>query len=234
MTRTLKWLSLGLLVGGCYGSTQLDATMDDPPVYPDLTDLPPDEGGPNIVPADTRLEGAGGRDITEFWNLLDPPFSFNTRMLAFDMMKSEVKRATALSWNISGVDQWELNRAPLGGADYVTGFTEDTTPSQQKLVLWRKMAYQVCEDAVVRDAGKTTRVLFADVDPAVAISASSPAVAAQVQSLYTRFFFDPAPASEVTRATTLLTAAYADASDAKQAWRALCVGYLGSMKFLTY
>lgn len=231
-----------VLLAGCFGDGAIavqakaapPADVDDGvPVPPEL---PPAESAPpgGVTPSDDRLAGAGGRDLTEFWDPIPVPYSANVKMLGFDMMKSEVKRALELTWKVGGVEQWEANRSALGGANYQTTFTEDVTPSQQKVLLWRKMAYQVCADAVARDAGKATRVVFTDVDPGVAISTSNAAVNAQVDALYQRFFLEDAPASEHTRATTLLAAAYADGTDPKEAWRALCVGYLASLKFLSY
>jgi hypothetical protein len=224
MTRAnhMRWLGLSvLLLSACLGEFQPGGAGGG------------DGGG--VLPNDERLKGAGGRDLTEFWDTLAVPLSANAKVLAFDMMKSEVERATAgLSWSVAGVDQWERNRAAFGGADYQTSFIEDISPSQQKIVLWRKMAYQVCLDAVNRDAGKPTRVLFGDVDPARAITAGDAAVQSQIEGLYERFFLDPPSVTEVNESAALLQAAYSDGADAKEAWRALCVGYLGSMKFLTY
>ena len=57
---------------------------------------------------------------------------------------------------------------------------------------------------------------------------------AQITGLYQRFFLDAPTQQEVTQASGLLAAAFADGADPKEAWRALCVGYLASMKFLTY
>jgi len=237
-----------LLLAGCFGDGAIavqgmDVTPvdvdDGVPVPPDFappgsTTGTPGATSPGTTPSDDRLVGAGGRDLTEFWDPIPVAYSNNVKMLSFDMMVTEVKRALDLSWKVGGVDQWEANRSTLGGANYQTTFSEDITPSQQKVLLWRKMAYQVCADAVARDAGKTTRVVFTDVDPGVAVSTSNAAVNAQVDSLYQRFFLEDAPAAEHTRATTLLAAAYADGTDAKEAWRALCVGYLASLKFLSY
>lgn len=225
------------LLAGCLGSGNL--TLENTTLPPEVIEggnvLPPEEGGPGIPPTDDRLKGAGGRDLTEFWDQLSVPLSANVKMLTFDMMKSEVKRATGgLSWVIAGADQWESNRAAFGGPNYQTTFTEDITPSPQKILLWRKMAYQVCRDAVVRDAGKPTRVMFTEVDPGAPISTSNAAVTAQIEGLYQRFFLEAPTAAETTRASSLLAAAFADGSDPKEAWRALCVGYLASMKFLSY
>lgn len=230
--------AVSLTLTGCLGAGEINvstAELPPPVVLPeDGLPLPPEEGGPGLPPSDTRLKGAGGRDLTEFWDVRAVPFSANVKMLTFDMMKSEVKRATGGSWVVGGVDQWEPNRSAFGGANYQTTFTEDITPSPQKILLWRKMAYAVCADAVARDAGKATRTVFTEVDPAVAISTSNAAVNAQLDALYQRFFLEDATAQERARASGLLAAAYADGTDPKEAWRALCVGYLASMKFLSY
>ncbi len=228
------------MLAGCFGSGNLDLGLasvppGSGPVVVQADDpVPPEEGGLGKTSEDDRLVGAGGRDLTAFWETLDVPLSANVKLLAFDMMKAEVKRATGLSWVVGGVDQWESNRAAFGGANYTTSFTEDITPSPQKTLLWRKMAYQVCLDAVARDAGKSTRVMFIEVDPSVAISSSSAAVNAQINGLYQRFFLEAPSPQEVTRASGLLAAAFADGADPKETWRALCVGYLASMKFLSY
>lgn len=240
-TRQRSAVAIGtlFLLTGCFGSGTLEieeATARPVPIEtPGPGEIiPPEEGGPSITPADDRLQGAGGRDLTEFWESLAVPLSANVKMLTFDMMKAEVKRATGLSWVVATADQWESNRAAFGGPNYTTAFAEDITPSPQKILLWRKMAYQVCLDAVVRDAGKTTRVMFTDVDPALPISTSNAAVNAQIGGLYQRMFLEAPSAQELTRASGLLAAAFADGSDPKEAWRALCVGYLASMKFLSY
>jgi|GEM_PF-2400389 len=233
--RSVFVFGASLLLVGCFGASTLDLEETRaPPVAVDPEPLPIEEGGPGVIPEDDRLKGAGGRDLTEFWEQLTVPYSANVKMLTFDMMKAEVKRTTGSSWVVAGTDQWESNRAAFGGANYTTTFTEDITPSPQKILLWRKMAYQVCLDAVVRDAGKASRVVFTDVDPGVAISTSNAAVNAQVAGLYQRFFLEEPTPQDVTRASGLLAAAFADGSDPKEAWRALCVGYLASMKFLSY
>ena len=175
LIRQLCRLGLGasLLLAGCFGNGTLDLTGPDPvkvappadEVVIDGTPLPPDDGDLTLPPADNRLQGAGGSDLTGFWGALDVPLSANAKMLAFDMMKGEVERATALSWVVAGADQWERNRAAFGGPNFQTTFIVDITPSSQKILLWRKMAYQVCLDAVTRDAGKLSRTLFTEVDP---------------------------------------------------------------------
>ena len=151
ITRQRSAVAFGtwLLLSGCYGAGNLtiENTSVPPPEIAGPGPLPPEAGGPSVVtPADDRLQGAGGRDLTEFWDLLAVPLSANVKMLTFEMMKAEVKRATGLSWVVAGTDQWESNRATFGGPNYQTTFTEDITPSPQKILLWRKMAYQVCLD----------------------------------------------------------------------------------------
>lgn len=240
MIRASTCVAVSLSLTACLGAGEINVETSELPPPPAPTEdayafpLPPDEGGLGLPPTDDRLKGAGGRDLTEFWDPIQVPYSNNVKMLGFDMMKAEVKRATGLSWMVGGIDQWEQNRAAFGGANYQTTFNEDLTPSPQKLLLWRKMAYAVCADAVAKDAGKATRALFTEVDPAVAISTSNAAVNAQVDALYVRFFFEAPDAAIRMRAGTLLAAAYADGMDSKEAWRALCVGYLASMKFLSY
>ena len=241
LTRQRSAVAFGtlFLLTGCFGAGNLNIEETSAPPAP-IADpgppeiVPPEEGGPSITPEDDRLKGAGGRNLIEFWDFLAVPLSANVKMLTFEMMKAEVKRATGLSWVVAGADQWESNRATFGGPNYQTTFTEDITPSPQKILLWRKMAYQVCLDAVVRDAGKTTRVMFTDVDPGLPISTSNAAVNAQIGSLYQRMFLEAPSAQETARASGLLAAAFADGNDPKEAWRALCVGYLASMKFLSY
>jgi hypothetical protein len=179
-----------------------------------------------------ELVGAGGRDLSEYWPSIDIPLSQNTRMLSFDMMRNEVQRAAGRSWVINGNDQWEANRAGLGGADYVTVFAEDLTPSQQRMVLWRKMAFQVCGDVVAAEAGAPTRTVFTVVDPGAALDTAAPATADQVRALYRRFFLADPPDDDVADSIALLTTLVP--AGANVAWRGLCAGYLGSMRFVTY
>lgn len=179
-----------------------------------------------------ELKGAGGRDLTEYWPSIDIPGSQNTRMLSFEMMRNEVLRATGKSWVVSGVDQWEPNRTALGGADYQTIFAEDLTPSQQRMVLWRRMAFQVCGDLVTAEAGATTRAVFTVLDPGATLDPTAPATAEQVRALYRRFFLTDADADDVSDSLTLL--ATLAPSGAQAGWRGLCAAYLGSMRFVTY
>ena len=181
-----------------------------------------------------EMSGAGGRDISEFWPSLDIPLSQNTRMLGFDMLRSEVERATGRSWLVAGVDQWDLNRGPLGGADYATTFADDLTPSQQRIVLIRKMAFSVCGDLIAAEAGSPSRAIFTELDPGAAFDVGSATTTAQISALFQRFFLgEPSPA-DVADAQALLTAISPNGSDGRTAWRGVCASYLASMRFLTY
>jgi len=181
-----------------------------------------------------EMAGAGGRDISEYWQSIDVPLSQNTRMLSFEMLRSEVSRATGRSWVVGDVDQWDLHRGALGGADYVTTFADDLTPSQQRIVLIRKLAFQVCGDVVAAEAGAATRTVFTELDPGAAFDAGGDQVAAQIQALFRRFFIDDAATADVAEGVELLRALSPAGDDGKTAWRGLCVSYLASMRFLTY
>jgi hypothetical protein len=147
------------------------------------------------------------------------------------MIKSEVQRATGRSWVVGGVDQWNRNRGPLGGADYVSSFSDDLTPSQQRIVLIRKMAISVCTDLVAAEAGQATRVVFTDVDPGATVDAMSDTTKAQITTLYKHVFLDDPSDDDITDAQTLIGKL---GTDGHIAWRGLCASYLASMKFLTY
>jgi hypothetical protein len=178
-----------------------------------------------------EMSGAGGRDLSEYWQDLDIPLSQNTRMLDFDMLKSEVQRATGRSWVVGGVDQWDRNRGPLGGADYVESFADDLTPSQQRIVLIRKMAFSVCTDLVTAEAGQATRTVFTDVDPGATVDATSATTKAQITTLFKRVYLDEPTDADITDAQTLIGKL---GTDGHIAWRGLCASYIASMKFLTY
>jgi hypothetical protein len=183
------------------------------------------------VPASNEMTGAGGRDISEYWQTIDPALSQNTRMLSYAMLRSEVTRATGRSWVVGSADQWDKNRGPLGGADYLTTFADDLTPSQQRIVLIRKMAFQVCGDLVTAEAGATTRTVFSELDPGVAIDPAAPATKAQIAAMYRRFFLEDASNADLADGAALLGKL---GTTPTVAWRGLCVSYLGSMHFLTY
>jgi len=181
-----------------------------------------------------ELQGAGGRDIAEYWPDIAVPLSQNTRMLSFEMMRSEVTRATNTKWLVAGVDQWEKNRGSLGGADYATTFADDLTPSQQRVVLVRKMAFTVCGDLITAEAGAATRTVFTEIDPGAAFDPEGATTEAQIRALYHRFYLDDAEEADVADAKALLVKLAPGGTDGKKAWRGLCTGYLASMRFLTY
>jgi hypothetical protein len=187
--------------------------------------------GEGAGPASDEMAGAGGRDVSEYWQNIDHALSQNTRMLSYSMLRSEVMRATGRSWMSGGADQWEKNRGPLGGADYVTTFADDLTPSQQRIVLIRKMAFQVCGDLVTAEAGAATRTVFTEVDPGVAIDATAAVTKSQIGAMYHRFFLEDASDADLADGAALLGKL---GTDPKIAWRGLCVSYLSSMRFLTY
>lgn len=193
----------------------------------------------NIGDTDTsgesvEMEGAGGRDISEYWPSIDVPLSQNTRMLSYAMLKSEVMRATGRSWVIAGADQWERNKGPLGGADFVSTFADDLTPSQARIVLIRKMAFAVCGDVITAEAGAATRTVFTDIDPGAAFDPTGGTAKAQIQSLFKRVFLDDASPEDVADGVALLKALSPAGDNGRVAWRGLCAAYLGSMRFLTY
>ena len=190
-------------------------------------------GGDDGQPLEDELKGAGGRDLTEFWPEIDIPFSDNAKLLNFEMMRNEVLRATGLSWQVDGVDQWERNRSALGGADYDVSWSEDRAVSQQKVVIWRKMAFTVCGDLVAAEAGQETRTVFDVVDPGITIDTADASVADQISSMWRRFFYID-PASEDRSDSLSLLNDLQDLSGPSDAWRGLCAGYLASMRFLSY
>lgn len=191
-----------------------------------------DEGG---AADPVEMQGAGGRNIAEYWTRIDVPLSQNTRMLNVDMLRSEVNRATGRSWVENGVDLWDRNRGALGGADYKTTFADDLTPSQQRLVLVRKMAFSVCSDLVAAESGATaTRTVFTELDPGAALDVAAARTTTQITQLYRRFFLEDATDADLADARALLVALSPDGSSGTAAWRGLCASYLASMRFLTY
>lgn len=179
-----------------------------------------------------EMEGAGGRDIAEYWPNIDIPLSQNTRMLSFEMLRSEVMRATGRSWIVASVDQWEKNRSSFGGADFVTTFADDITPSQQRIVLVRKMAFAVCGDLVAAEAGAATRAVFDVVDPGAPIDAAKSKD--QIRSMFRHFFLSDATDSDIADSETLIKALAPTGAESRIAWRGVCASYIASMRFLTY
>jgi len=211
--RKLTILSL-LAAMACTGTVDENVGNDDPP-----------------APEDDPLLGAGDRDITSNWPDIDLPYSQNTKMLSFSMLKNEVLRATAHTWVDGEIDMWEANRSALGGADYVNIFQPNRTITQQKIVTIRKMALSVCEDVVAADTlGEP--ILFTLQSPSAAI-ADDATTRSQVELIYKRFFLVNASSVEVDESIQLLSD-LAGTDGPTEAWRGLCAAYLSSMRFLTY
>jgi len=214
----LKHTSAILLLAsvGCWGSVGGNSDSEDDP-----------------TPGEDELIGAGDRNITDFWPDIDLPYSQNTQVLGFDMLRNEVQRATGLSWLIDGIDQWDLNKSALGGADYVNTFDDDRTISQSKIVTIRKMAFKVCNDLVQAENAAATPTIFTVLKPNAGIDANNAALSSQVSTLYQRFFLVAPSASEVSESVQLLVDLSGQVNST-QSWRGLCGAYLSSMRFLSY
>ena len=172
---------------------------------------------------------AGGQThvISDGWSTAPVRYGDNVKMLSYVQMQAEVARATGVVW--SG---WANSRAVFGGADFVTTYADDRTPSGTKLVTWRKMAFDVCARMLTTEA--STPSLFSAVSPTAAIRADDAKVAAQVRLVFTRFFLEDPTAADVDASIKALGDTVAAGGSAEDAWTGLCVGYLSSMRFLTY
>jgi len=214
----LKHTSAILLLAsvGCWGSVGGNSNSDD-----------------DQTPGEDELIGAGDRNITDFWPDIDLPYSQNTQVLSYDMLRNEVQRATGLSWQLDGIDQWELNKSALGGADYVNTFDDDRTISQSKIVTIRKMAFTVCDDLVKAENAAATPTIFTALKPNAGIDANNASLSQQVTLLYQRFFLVAPSASEVSESVQLLVDLNGQVNST-QSWRGLCGAYLSSMRFLSY
>ena len=213
-------LSTSLLLVACVGNVK----------------TPPSGAGNDagVEPGESEeLVGAGDRELLADWPSIDIPFSQNAKMLNFEQLRNEVKRATTLSWIEVDIDQWDSYRSILGGADFVENWRFDTTPNQQKILTIRRMAFTVCGNLVSAEAGQATRVVFSDVDPAQAIDIGAPVTTTQVSALYKRFFYEDASAEGIADSLSLL-GDLQTSEDQQEAWRGLCTAYLGSMRFLSY
>jgi hypothetical protein len=187
-------------------------------------------GGMN-VPDNAPVIGASAGNqthvISDGWETAAVPYGDNVKLLSYAQMQSEVERATGVVW-----PDWAANRVVFGGADYVTTFSDDRTPSGTKLLTWRKMAFDVCGTMIGAEAAKPS--LFTAISPTVAISASDPKVAAQVKLVFARFFLENPAQADVDASTKALGDLIAAGGSPQDAWTGLCVGYLSSMRFLTY
>jgi hypothetical protein len=148
-------------------------------------------------------------------------------MLSFSQMEAEATRATGVTW-----PDWAANRAVFGGADYVTTFEDDRTPSGTKILTWRKMAFDVCATMLTAEAKAPS--LFSAIGPTAPIAAGDPKVASQVKLVFVRFFLEDPALADVDASIQALSDTVAAGGVPQDAWTDLCVGYLSSMRFLTY
>lgn len=165
--------------------------------------------------------------ISDDWEQAPVRLGNNLKMLSFAQMQSEVLRATTIAY-----DGWAENRAVFGGPDFKTSFQEDRTPTATKILTWRKIAFSVCAAMVKKETA--TPALFSAIAPTAAIDAADPKVADQVKAMFTKFFLEPPNSTEVEASTKALADTVAAGGSPAEAWGTLCVGYLASMRFLTY
>lgn len=165
--------------------------------------------------------------VSDSWYEAPVRFGNTLKMLNFEQLKSELAAVT-------GADSTELASAgaAFGAANYKTVFQDDRTPTSSKLIAYRKIAYKMCTEMITREGN--TRALFSEVAPSAAISAQDPKVAAQVKKIFARVFLEEPTQVEIDHSTNALGQFVAEGSSPAEAWTGLCVGYLSSMRFLTY
>jgi hypothetical protein len=224
------WVPLALALAAC---SDLGSSGDEPSGNGNPI-APPGAGGNGsggAPPGADRVVGASAGGMTHIisdgWAEAPVPYGDNVKMLNFPQMRAEVRRATGVDW-----PSWAQNRVAFGGADYVATFQDDRTPSATKLVTWRKMAFEVC--TTLTNAEASAPSLFSAISPTAPIAANDPKIAAQVKLVFTRFFLDDAGANDVVASTKALTDIVDAGGSPIEAWTGLCVGYLSSMRFLTY
>lgn len=165
--------------------------------------------------------------ISDDWERAPVRLGNNLKMLNFAQMQTEVQRATSIAY-----DGWADNRAVFGAPDFKTSFQEDRTPTATKILTWRKIAFSVCAAMVKKETA--TPALFSAIAPTAAIDAADPKVIDQVKAMFTQFFLEPPTSTEVEASTKALADTVAAGGSPSEAWGTLCVGYLSSMRFLTY
>lgn len=165
--------------------------------------------------------------VSDSWYEAPVRFGNTIKMLNFEQLKSELSAVT-------GADSTELASAgaAFGAANYKTVFQDDRTPTSSKLIAYRKIVYKMCTEMIKREGN--TRALFSEVAPSAAISAQDPKVAAQVKKIFARVFLEEPTQVEIDHSTKALGQFVAEGSSPADAWTGLCVGYLSSMRFLTY
>lgn len=172
---------------------------------------------------------AGGMTniISDGWEIAPVRHGNSLKMLKFSQMKNEVLRATTVAYA-----KWDALRPTFGVPDFATRFDEDRTPTATKIVMWRKVAYSVCKDMVAKE--QKTPAIFSSISPSATIGAEDPAVAKQVEIIFTRFFLEPPSPDAVSQSIKTLTGIVAKGGSPTEAWGSLCMAYLSSMRFLTY
>lgn len=165
--------------------------------------------------------------ISDGWDDALVPKGNNLKMLKFSQMRSEVLRATGVTW--AG---WEANRAVFGAPDFENTFQHNRAPSASKLIVWRKMAFSVCETMITRETAMPA--LFTSIAPTAAIAPTDPKVAAQITAIFIKFFLDEPNTSALDLSQKALMDSISAGANPSEAWRNLCVGYLSSMRFLVY
>ena len=165
--------------------------------------------------------------VSDSWYEAPVRFGNTIKMLNFEQLKSELAAVT-------GADSTELASAgaAFGAANYKTVFQDDRTPTSSKLIAYRKIAYKMCGEMVKREGN--TRALFSEIAPSAAINAEDPKVAAQVKKIFARVFLEEPTQVEIDHSTKALGQFVAEGLSPADAWTGLCVGYLSSMRFLTY
>lgn len=189
-------------------------------------------GGGEQPPDDEPVIGAsaGGETnvISDGWIVEPVHGGNNLKLISFAQMQAEVLRATGVNYA-----KWDKNRAVFGAVDFKSSFVEDRIPTATKLLSWRKIAFSVCADMVKNET--TAPKLFSSIAPTAAIAADDAKVVAQVKAIFAKFFFEPPNAQELEISLkALVDTLAAPGGTPSDAWTNLCVGYLSSMRFLTY
>ena len=240
---TLSMLALFVSAGcvGTFGGSDADSEGRPPTSAAPASGASPAPTRPNAPPptgvtlSSGAPEGsivgasAGGLThvISEDWAEAPVPYGDNVKMLRFQQMQAEVERATGVTWS-----NWAANRAAFGGVDFRATFYEDRTPSATKLLIWRRMAFDVCAELVGTETNAP--VLFTAIAPTETVAATDPKVTAQVKLVFARFFLEEPRPEEIAASTKALAATIESGGSPEEAWTALCVGYVSSMRFLTY
>lgn len=189
-----------------------------------------DGGGAKEADGDQLIGASAGGEtniISDAWAESTVRFGNNVKMLNFRQLKSEVARATG----VASYD-WGNNGDVFGAADFQTSFHDDLTPGATKIITLRKIAFDVCAKMIAAET--TTPALFSAMSPKAAVSAQDPKLAEQVKLVFTRFFMEEPTPDEADVSTKAVVMQIAAGATPAAAWAGLCVGYITSMRFLSY